>query len=57
MVRVTCRSCGADVRYSTKRCRVCGVRSPGSLLRASILEPSVLAFFILVVVLTLIWFW
>ena len=39
-----CRRCGAEARAGTKRCSVCGISRPGSLLRASIIRPAVLVF-------------
>ena len=54
---LACRSCGADVSRGAKRCQVCGVSTPGSLLRASIVKPTILALLWLVPLIVAYWLW
>src|SRR6516164_1552049 len=41
MLALACKGCGAEVSTGSKRCRVCGISRPGSLLRASIIGPTI----------------
>jgi hypothetical protein len=43
VLALPCKRCGVEVRPGEKRCRVCGVSRPGTLLRASIVKPTVMA--------------
>src|SRR6516225_8330687 len=43
MLALACKGCGAEGSSGSKRCRVCGISRPGSLLRASIIRPTALA--------------
>jgi len=43
MLVLACKGCGAELSAGSKRCRVCGISRPGSLLRASIIRPTALA--------------
>jgi zinc-ribbon domain len=50
VLALRCKRCGAEVSPGAKRCRVCGVSRPGTVLRASIVKPTVMALVWLVLV-------
>jgi hypothetical protein len=43
MLALACKGCGAEVSAGSKRCGVCGISRPGSLLRVSVIRPTALA--------------
>jgi hypothetical protein len=57
VLALPCKRCGVEVRPGEKRCRVCGVSSPGTVLRASIVKPTILALLWLVLLIVACWLW
>ena len=54
--KFTCRCCGNSVEADAGRCYRCGVAYPASELRAVVLSPTAIPFYV-VVVLAFITFW
>jgi ribosomal protein L40E len=54
--KFTCRRCGVNVEADAGRCYRCGVAYPASELRAVVLSPTAIPFYV-VVVLAFITFW
>ena len=55
--KFVCMYCGAPVKADAEVCHCCGVSYPTSGLRAVLLSPFAIAFFIVVLAFMTFWFW
>ena len=57
-LKLVCRYCGAPVKADAGVCHCCGVAYPTSELRAVLLSPIAIAFYVVVMLAFMtFWFW